>query len=186
VLAGLRRPAGGSVQLAGEEVAGAAPERIARLGLAYVPAGRRVFRSLTVAENLALGAYRERSLAATRREAVYARFPRLAARPGQLAGTLSGGEQQLLAIARGLMAAPRLLVLDEASAGLAPPAVAAVAGALEAIRREGTAVLLADVGLALAGRLADRVILLEDGRVALSAPRAEALADPRLGIGYVA
>jgi branched-chain amino acid transport system ATP-binding protein len=166
------------------------PARIARTvaqrhtgRLGSVPAGRRVFGSLTVAENLAVGGYRDRRdkpAVAERLARVHARFPRLADRADQRAGTLSGGEQQLLVIARALMGAPDLLVLEDPSAGLAPPAIAAVA---EAIR--GLTVLIADEQLALAREVADRIVLVEDGRVVLDAPRAQALADERLGLGYI-
>jgi branched-chain amino acid transport system ATP-binding protein len=148
---------------------------------AYVPAGRHVFGSLTVAENLTLGAYRDRrdrALVAERRARVHALFPRLAERGAQRAGTLSGGEQQLLVIARAAMSAPGLLVLDEPSAGLGPPALAAVAVALRSLC---AAVLLAERGLALARRCADRVVLVEDGAVVLEAPRD----DPRLAQALV-
>jgi branched-chain amino acid transport system ATP-binding protein len=171
VVAGLRRADGGDV--------------VAPPGVAYVPDGRRVFPSLSVDENLALGAYRDRRdklRVAARRDELLARFPLLGERRTQPAGTLSGGEQQLLVIARALMAAPRLLVLDEPSSGLGPRAVALVA---EALRGADTAVLLADQGLALARALADRIVLLEDGRVMLDAPRDAALQDPRLGLGYL-
>ena len=146
-------------------------------GAAFVPAGRRVFASLTVAENLAVGAYRDRrdrALVAQRRERVHALFPRLAERGDQRAATLSGGEQQLLAIARALMSGPKLLVLDEPTAGLGPPAVAAVADALTG------AVLFAEAGLRLARRAADRIVALDQGAVVLDAPREQALHDPRL------
>jgi branched-chain amino acid transport system ATP-binding protein len=150
--------------------------------LGHVPAGRPVFGSLTVAENLAVGAYRDRRDKAAVRERlarVRERFPRLAQRHDQHAGTLSGGEQQLLVIARALMGAPDLLILEEPSAGLAPPAIQAVADALE-----GLTVLIADEQLALA-RHADRIVLLSDDAVVLDAPRAQALADERLGVGYI-
>jgi branched-chain amino acid transport system ATP-binding protein len=146
-------------------------------GAAFVPAGRRIFPSLTVAENLAVGAYRDRrdrTLVAQRRERVHALFPRLAERGHQHAGTLSGGEQQLLAIARALMSGPELLVLDEPTAGLGPPAVAAVADALTG------AVVFAEAGLRLARRRADRIVALDNHAVVFDAPAAAALNDPRL------
>jgi branched-chain amino acid transport system ATP-binding protein len=141
-----------------------------------------VFASLTVAENLAVGAYRDRrdrAAVRARLEHVHARFPHLAERSGQNAGTLSGGERQLLVIARALMGAPDLLILEEPSAGLAPPAIAAVAEALQ-----GLSVLIADEQLALA-RHAHRIVLVESDAVVLDAPRAQALADERLGVGYI-
>jgi len=151
-------------------------------GAAFVPAGRRIFPSLTVAENLAVGAYRDRgdrALVARRRARVHELFPRLAERGAQRAGTLSGGEQQLLVIARALMSGPSLLVLDEPTAGLGPPAVEAVAQALE---RD---VVFAETALRLARRRADRVVLLDAGAVVLDAPRTAALADERLGEAYL-
>ena len=189
VVAGVRRSELGALRLAGADVTGADAGRMARLGVGFVPEGRRVFPGLTVAENLTLGAYRDRgdrALVDDRRAAVLARFPLLAERRDQSAATLSGGERQLLVIARALMGGPRLLVLDEPSAGLSPRAVSLVAGALEAVRAGGTAVLLCERGLVLPRRVADRVLLLEDGRVVLAAPRSVALDDPRLGAGYLA
>jgi branched-chain amino acid transport system ATP-binding protein len=131
-LAGLERTSG-SIELDGQELANLPPDRIAALGVSFVPAGRRVFGALTVEENLTLGAYRarrERALVAARREEVYNRFPWLANRPKQLARTLSGGEQQLLVVARGLMSDPAVLLLEEPSAGLADDALAALREAL--------------------------------------------------------
>lgn len=189
VVAGVKRLELGALRLAGADVTGADAARMARLGVGFVPEGRRVFPGLTVEENLTLGAYRDRGdrvLVDDRRAAVLDRFPLLAERRLQSAATLSGGERQLLVIARALMGGPRLLVLDEPSAGLSPRAVSLVAGALEAVRAGGTAVLLCERGLVLPRRLADRVLLLEDGRVVLAAPRVVALADPRLGAGYLA
>jgi len=151
-------------------------------GAAFVPAGRPIFPSLTVAENLAVGAYRDRrdhALVAERRERIHRLFPRLAERGAQRAGTLSGGEQQLLVIARALMSEPSLLVLDEPTAGLGPPAVEAVAEALEGD------VVFAETALRLARRRADRVVLLDAGEVVLDAPRTAAFADDRLGEAYL-
>jgi branched-chain amino acid transport system ATP-binding protein len=159
------------------------PQRVARALAAqhpqagYVPPGRRVFGSLTVAENLAVGAYRKRDATP---DHVYERFPRLQERHAQLAGTLSGGEQQLLVIARALMAAPALLILEDPSAGLGPQAVAAVAQALT-----GLSVLIAEESLALASHAADRIVLVEHDQVVLDGPAAQALEDERLGAGYV-
>jgi branched-chain amino acid transport system ATP-binding protein len=142
----------------------------------YVPAGRRVFASLTVQENLEVGAYRRPK----RLDPIYARFPRLRERRTQLAGTLSGGEQQLLVIARALVGEPDLLILDDPSAGLAPPAVRAVAEALR-----GLEAVIADERLTLAREVADRIVLIEGDRVVLDMPKAQALADERLGLGYI-
>jgi branched-chain amino acid transport system ATP-binding protein len=155
-----------------------AREHRGRVG--YVPAGRRVFASLTVEENLMVGAYRERHAAAERLPALYGRFERLRERRTQLAGTLSGGEQQLLVIARALMGAPERLILEDPSAGLGPPAIAAVATALT-----GLTVLIADEQLTLARAIADRIVLIEHDEVVLDAPKAQALADERLGPGYI-
>jgi branched-chain amino acid transport system ATP-binding protein len=161
-------------------------------GAAFVPAGRRVFPSLTVAENLAVGAYRDRrdrALVARRRARVHELFPRLAERGEQRAGTLSGGEQQLLAIARALMSDPALLVLDEPTAGLGPPAVAMVAEALAAAEASAAAgqspaparaVLFAEAGLRLTRRAADRIVALDGHAIVFDAPAEAALADPRL------
>jgi branched-chain amino acid transport system ATP-binding protein len=153
-------------------------------GAAFVPAGRHIFASLTVGENLVLGAYRSRrnrALVAERLARVHERFPRLAERATQRAGTLSGGEQQLLVIARALMGDPSLLVLDEPTAGLGPPAVRAVAEALERVG----AVLFAEPSLALARTLAHRIVLLDAGEIALDAPREAALKDARLADAFM-
>ena len=166
---------GGGPARAAKQLAASHPGR-----LGYVPAGRRVFASLTVEENLRVGAYRDRRAAADRLERVYERFPWLHERRRQLAGTLSGGEQQLLVIARALMGAPDRLVLEDPSAGLGPPALAAVASALE-----GLSVVIADENLALARAIADRIVLIEHDAVVIDAPRAQALQDERLGLGYI-
>jgi len=179
-IVGLERPRSGTVTLAGQDITGAPADRIANHGLSYVPAGRRVFDGLTVDENLSLGASRirrDRPRVEQRREHAYTLFPGLSQRRTQVAGTLSGGEQQMLVIARGLMTEPRVLILDEPSAGLGPTVVEALAGALEQIE---AAILLADVGLALVRRLADRILLFEDGGV-----QEIGRDDPRLGTGYL-
>jgi branched-chain amino acid transport system ATP-binding protein len=147
----------------------------------FVPPGGRVFGSLTVAENLAVGAYphrRQKAAVAERLAQVHERFPQL--RPDQIAASLSGGEQQLLVIARALMGAPSTLVLEDPTAGLGPPAIAVLAEALR-----GLEAVIADESLALARLVADRIVLIDAGRVVLDAPRQEALEDPRLGVGYI-
>jgi branched-chain amino acid transport system ATP-binding protein len=156
-----------------------APARVARrfAGQGYVPPGRRVFGSLTVEENLAVGAYRKPK----RYDRVYERFPRLRERRHQRASTLSGGEQQLLVIARALIGEPQLLVLEDPSAGLAPLAVQAVAEAIA-----GLTVLIADEHLALARAAAHRVVLVAGDEVVFDRPADAAFADERLGAYYVA
>jgi branched-chain amino acid transport system ATP-binding protein len=152
-LAGLERTTG-SIRLDGQELAGAPPDRIAALGVSFVPAGRRVFGDLTVEENLTLGAFRirrDKAVVAARRDRVYAHFPWLASRPKQLARTLSGGEQQLLVIARGLMSDPAVLLLEEPSAGLADDAVAALREALLSL---DAAIVLMDQRLSAIARAA--------------------------------
>ena len=155
-----------------------APARVVRgfAGHGYVPPGRRVFGSLTVEENLAVGAYGRPK----RYERVYERFPRLRERRRQRASTLSGGEQQLLVIARALMGEPELLVLEDPSAGLAPPAIQAVAEAIA-----GLTVLIGDEHLALARAAAHRVVLVEGEAMIFDRPSDEAFADERLGRGFL-
>ena len=167
----------GSMVLDGEDIVGRPGHELVAHGVGYVPPGRRVFGSLTVEENLAVGAYgKPKDFSA-----LYARFPLLAERRRQRADTLSGGEQQLLVIARALAGRPELLVLEDPCAGLAPPAIEAVAQAIA-----GLTVLIADESLALARRAADRIVLIEHDAIVLDAPREVALADERLGRAYVA
>ena len=161
---GLLAPAAGRILFEGYDVAGLPAHRIARLGIGYVPEDRLVFPNLTVEENLSLG--RWRGLGAPPRrlfERVYAIFPRLADRPAQAARTLSGGEQQMLTIGRALMADPKLLLVDEPTEGLAPVIVQVLEDALRALARAGTAVLVVESKLAVARRIADRVVLMAEG-----------------------
>jgi branched-chain amino acid transport system ATP-binding protein len=177
-VSGLLRPRAGSIRLEGAELAGLAPEVIARLGVAHVPEGRRIFPGLTVRENLLVGAA-ARPAGAPPVEAaiaeVYGLFPRLAERAGQRGWSLSGGEQQMLAVGRGLMARPRLLLLDEPSLGLAPKLVREMFATIRAINAAGTTVLLVEQNAYLALQLARRGYVMENGRIAL-ADTAEALA----------
>jgi branched-chain amino acid transport system ATP-binding protein len=178
-IAGLHRARGGRIVMAGADVTRVPAHRVCRHGLAIVPEGRRIFPEMTVAENLALGAYRPEA----RRERaeklgwVHELFPRLAERTGQRAGSLSGGEQQMLAIGRALMAAPRLLLLDEPSLGLAPVIVDEVFGVIGTINRAGVSVLLVEQNVQRALEIASRGYLLSEGRIVLAGRSAELLAD---------
>ena len=174
-ISGLLRPRGGRVVLDGADITGWAPHRIAAAGLLQVPEGRQCFGELTVAENLSLGAYLvpDRAEITRRQAAVLTRFPRLAERLTQLAGSLSGGEQQMLAIGRALMGGPRLLLLDEPSMGLAPLFVEEIFGIISSLRREGTTILLVEQNASAALEIADTAYVLETGRVVLSGPASE-------------
>ncbi len=178
-VAGLHRARSGRISMAGADVTRVAAHRVCRHGLAIVPEGRRIFPDMTVGENLALGAYRPEARA-RRSEAlgwVHELFPRLAERAGQRAGSLSGGEQQMLAIGRALMAAPRLLLMDEPSLGLAPVIVDEVFETIRTINRAGVSVLLVEQNVQRALELASRGYVLAEGRIVLSGPSAELLAD---------
>lgn len=181
-VSGLVRPANGRIELDGRRVDRLPPERLVGLGLAHVPEGRQVFPDLTVAENLRLGAYRRRDRAGIRRdlERVLTIFPILRERYRQSAGTLSGGEQQMLAIGRALMAAPRLLLLDEPSLGLAPLLVRRIFEVIAAIHAEGVTVLMAEQNAAMALALADRAYVLQSGFLRLSGPTAELKENPEV------
>ncbi len=163
---GLVRPAAGSIVFAGEEIAGEPPHRISRRGLGYVPEERRIFTGLSVAENLAVASRPLRGgLAAWTPDRIYALFPALAEMRRRRGGEMSGGEQQMLAIARTLMGNPRMILLDEPSQGLAPRVVGALADALVALRRQGLTMLLCEQNVRFAERLADRATVLETGQV---------------------
>jgi branched-chain amino acid transport system ATP-binding protein len=178
----------GRVELDGRRIDGKASEDIARLGIAHVPEGRGTFVGFTVEENLRLGAYVRRDRAEVSRdmERVYGYFPVLGQRRRQAAGTLSGGEQQMLALARALMLRPRLLLLDEPSLGLAPRGVQEVFRIVRAInQQEGVSVLLVEQNAALALALADRAYLLETGRVVLAGPASEIRKDDAVRRAYL-
>jgi branched-chain amino acid transport system ATP-binding protein len=175
---GLNPPRGGRVTFAGQDVAGWPPERVARLGVGLVPEGRQVFPTLTVRENLeATAANRLMRPGPWTLSRVTALFPRLGERQGQLAATLSGGEQQMLAIGRALMTNPRLLILDEATEGLAPVIRDEIWACLAGLKAEGQAILVVDKNLAALTRLADRAVVLERGRTVWSGGRAALAAD---------
>ena len=190
-ITGLLAPTAGRVAVDGRDVTGRAPEALLRAGVALVPERRRIFGDLTVLDNLELGGYalpRGRDFAsrlAAGVEAAYDRFPVLRQRSRQLAGTLSGGEQQMLAIGRALMTRPRLLLCDEPSLGLAPLVVQEIMRLLAVLRAAGTTILLVEQNARLALRFADRAYVLEVGRVALSGASADLLADDQLKAAYL-
>ena len=179
VVMGLLRPRRGSVVVYGTPVAGRPPEAIAHLGVALVPQGRRIFRSLTVRENLGVAARRPRSPRQNlwTLERVFDTFPRLAERREQYAGTLSGGEQQMLAIGRALMGNPRLLLLDEPSEGLAPQIVAEVMATIRRLKEQGLSILLVEQNAKLAFDVADDIVILNSGRVVVAAAAATLVRD---------
>jgi len=176
---GLVRPSAGEVLFEGCVLNGMAPERIARLGLALVPEGRHVFKTLTVAENLRLGGWRNGEGAAAM-EQTLERFPILGARAGEHADRLSGGEQQQLAIARALLGQPRLLILDEPSLGLAPKTIDLIYELLEGLREEGTTMLLVEQNAARTIDFCDRCLVLGGGRVRAQGGREELRGDSEL------
>ena len=178
----------GRIAFRGRDLRGLATERIARLGVAHVPEGRGTFPGLTVAENLRLGAYGRRDTDVVRADldGWYGTFPRLADRRDQPAGSLSGGEQQMLAIARAMLSRPALLLLDEPSLGLAPAVTREVFGVLAHARAvHGTGMLLVEQNATLALELADAAYVLEAGRVVLSGPAAEVSADDSVRRAYL-
>ncbi len=186
-ISGILRPAVGRVCLEGQDLGPLPPHEILARGIAQVPEGRRLWPHMTVLENLELGAYTAaaRRGAAQSLEWVLALFPRLGERRGQLAGTLSGGEQQMLAIARGLMSRPRLLRLDEPSLGLAPLLVEEVFRIVREINGQGMTVLLVEQNLRQALEVAHRAYVLEAGRVTLSGPSGEVLANAHIRAAYL-
>ena len=187
-LSGLLRPRGGSVAFEGQPIVGLPSHRIVALGIGHVPEGRRIFGGLTVEENLRLGGYLLRRDAAALDQGIaqaYETFVRLHERRDQLAGTLSGGEQQMLAIARALMLKPKLVLLDEPSMGLAPKLVRAIFEVIARISSAGTAVLLVEQNARQALRIAQRAYVLEGGRVALSGSARELAGDSRVRATYL-
>ncbi len=185
-LSGLFRPFAGSIRFEGREIAGAASTSIVDLGLIHVPEGRRVFPNMSVRENLELGSYRRgRAKRGANLERVVRIFPRLKERFGQLAGTLSGGEQQMLAIGRGLMSEPRLLILDEPSLGLSPLLVEQMFDLVRMINKEGLAILLMEQNVVESLALAARAYIIENGAVVMSGAAAEIAANPELKRRYL-
>jgi branched-chain amino acid transport system ATP-binding protein len=185
-VSGIVRAQGGSIRFAGEAIEHEKPPAIVARGLIHVPEGRRIFPNLTVRENLDLGSYaRAKPRRAQNRERVFAIFPRLRERTSQHAGTLSGGEQQMLAIGRGLMAEPKLLILDEPSLGLSPLLVEELFALIKRIHAEGVAILLVEQNVVESLEVADRAYILADGQFAMSGTAAEIAADPELKRTYL-
>jgi len=186
-ISGLVRPSSGRISFFGRDIASLPPYEIAALGIAHVPEGRRVFADLTVKENLEIGAYIPGAKAERRRtlDLVFALFPVLAERRWQLAGTMSGGEQQMLALGRGLMLKPRLLMLDEPSLGLAPVVTDAAFRKIQEIRALGTAILLVEQSVSRALALVQRSYVLESGRVILHGTSAELASNKQVQAAYL-
>jgi branched-chain amino acid transport system ATP-binding protein len=185
-LSGLLAPRQGDVLLDGGSLVGAPPHGVVQKGITHVPEGRRIFNRLSVLENLTMGAYTrtDRGIAPDM-DGVFTIFPRLKERRTQVAGTLSGGEQQMLAIGRALMAKPRLLLLDEPSMGLAPVLVEQIFETVLAINRRGVTVLLVEQNAAMALSIARRGYVLETGRIALEGPAAELAENPEVRRAYL-
>ncbi len=186
-LSGLLRPRGGSIRFAGQDMVTLAAEEIVTRGVVHVPEGRKIFAPLTVLENLQMGAYARKDKAEIEQsmQRVFASFPRLRERLSQLGGTLSGGEQQMLAVARGLMAHPRLLLLDEPSMGLAPILVEEIFEIIRAINRQGTTILLVEQNANMALQVANRGYVLETGRIALEGKAGDLLHNPQVIQAYL-
>lgn len=187
-ISGLASPASGAIRFGGERLVGVAPDAIVKLGVSHCPEGRMLFPELTVQKNLELGAYvhrRKKSLVEAAKEEVYELFPRLKERTKQAAGTMSGGEQQMLAIGRALMSKPKLLMLDEPSLGLAPLVVMNIMDTLLEIKKRGTAILLVEQNAAESLRIADRGYVLETGTVVLTGNRELLINDERVKQSYL-
>jgi branched-chain amino acid transport system ATP-binding protein len=185
-ISGLVRPAGGTIDFEGESIVRRPPHRIVARGLSHVPEGRAILKRMTVLDNLRMGAYvRSDSEVGRDIESVFARFPVLAERRDQMAGTLSGGEQQMLAIGRALVARPRLLLLDEPSLGLAPKFVTRIFLTLRELRQEGKTILLVEQNARQALQVADRGYVMERGRIVLTGSGQELLNTPEVRQTYL-
>jgi branched-chain amino acid transport system ATP-binding protein len=186
VISGVCQATAGRIVFAGRDITNLAPDEIVAAGLIHVPEGRKIFPNMTVRENLELGSYRRARVSrAANLDRFFATFPRLLERVSQSAGTLSGGEQQMLAIGRGLMAEPRLLILDEPSLGLSPILVEEMFALVRRINAEGLAVMLVEQNVVQSLAIAHRAYVLENGVVAMSGPAQDLAADPGLRRSYL-
>jgi branched-chain amino acid transport system ATP-binding protein len=186
-ISGLLRPTSGKIEYRGQRIDGALPAGIVKKGISQCPEGRQIWPEMTVLENLEMGAYVRKDKEQIRSDlaGVWSRFPILKARNRQLAGSLSGGEQQMLAIGRALMSKPRLLLLDEPSLGLSPLLVKEAAGIIREIRSKGTTILLVEQNAFLALNMSDRAFVLETGKIAMQGKGADLLQDQRVKKAYL-
>ena len=185
-VSGLMRSRGGAIEFMGKSIASTAPHKIVELGIAHVPEGRRIFTSMSVEENLDMGAFTSRgSDINADKERVFEQFPRLKERRRQIAGTLSGGEQQMLAMGRALMSKPKLLMLDEPSMGLAPILVEQVFDIISALHKAGTTILLVEQNAEMALSIADRAYVMETGRITLGGTGKELAASEEVQKAYL-
>ncbi|MBQ7692273.1 MAG: ABC transporter ATP-binding protein [Oscillospiraceae bacterium] len=185
-VSGLMRSRGGAIEFMGKSIASTAPHKIVELGIAHVPEGRRIFTSMSVEENLDMGAFTSRgSDINADKERVFEQFPRLKERRRQIAGTLSGGEQQMLAMGRALMSKPKLLMLDEPSMGLAPILVEQVFDIISALHKAGTTILLVEQNAEMALSIADRAYVMETGRITLGGTGKELAASEEVPKAYL-
>lgn len=186
-LSGLLKPKEGTIEYLGKSIVGKPAQTIVKAGISHVPEGRRVFANMTVEENLELGAYLRNDSAEIRQdfEKVYELFPRLEERKKQLSGTLSGGEQQMLAMGRALMARPKLLLLDEPSMGLAPLLVQTIFRIIEEINRNGTTILLVEQNAHMALSIANRAYVVETGKIVISGTAEELQASEEVKMAYL-
>lgn len=186
-ISGLKAPTSGEIWFAGKRIDRSRPAHIVRTGISQILEGQRVFRDMSVESNLTLGAYirKDRERSKTDLEEVYRHFPRLKERKKQKAGSLSGGEQQMLAIGRALMSRPKLLLMDEPSIGLSPIMVNEIASIIKTLNKQGISVLIVEQNAAVALRLADRGYVMETGKIVLGAKRDELLNDERVKKAYL-
>ena len=184
-IAGLVKPAKGRIHLQGEDITGLTPDKIVAKGVTLVPEGRRVFPDLTVLENLKIGAYLRKDDLSGDLNWVYELFPRLKERSWQAAGTLSGGEQQMLAVGRALMSRPKIIMMDEPSLGLAPIVVKGIFDLIKEINRMGVTVLLIEQNANMALRIADIGYVLETGKITTTGPGKQLLNDPAIKAAYL-
>ena len=184
-ITGLEKAASGSIVFDGHDLIKTTPSKIITLKLAHVPEGRHIFPQMTVAENLEMGAYADKTAMAKTMAEVYTRFPRLSERRRQLAGTLSGGEQQMLAVGRALMARPKMILMDEPSMGLSPLLVQEIFDIIQEVNKAGITVLLVEQNAKMALSISNRAYVLETGTIRISGDAASLLDDPRVKQAYL-